>query len=112
MMDTELLEPRQVTDTPEEESDPVFSPDGESILFISDAGGQTDVWKASRADSDRYWWQNDNFKLEQLTKDADVESQLKWSPTGDLVALLKVRGDLWVMKPDGKAGAPRSPILE
>ena len=40
VMDTELREPRQVTSTPEEERQPVFSPDGESLWFVSDAEGR------------------------------------------------------------------------
>jgi tricorn protease len=102
VMDTELREPRQITNTPEEERFPVFSPDGESILFVSDQGGQCDIWKAERADKKLYWWQNKSFQLERLTNDAEVKSHLKWSPEGSQVAFVKGRGELWVMGPDGK----------
>ena len=101
VMDTELREPRQVTRTPEEERDPVFSPDGKSILFVSGAEGQSDVWKAIRADDGKYWWQNDRFTRTRLTHDVEGEAGLQWSPAGDLVAFVRGRGDLWVMKPDG-----------
>ena len=47
VMDTVLREPVQVSKTPEEERSPVFSPDGESILYISDADGQSDLYRAS-----------------------------------------------------------------
>jgi tricorn protease len=102
VMDTELREPRQVTNTPEEEREPVFSPDGKTIVFLSDAGGQSDIWQATRGDEDKYWWQNDAFKLEALTKTAEVEGNLQWSPAGDLIGFVRERGDMWVMKPDGK----------
>jgi tricorn protease len=102
VMDTELREPRQVTATPEEERSPVFAPDGEGILFVSDKDGQSDIYKAARADKQRYWWQNERFNLERLTNDAEIESNLKWSPEGSLVAFIKGRGDLWVMNADGK----------
>ena len=101
VMDTELREPRQITNTAEEEHSPLFSPDGESILFVSDAEGQSDIWKAARWDANRFWWQNDRFRLERLTQDADAESGLQWSPAGDLVAFIRGRGNLWVMRPDG-----------
>ncbi len=42
VMDTELREPKQMTATPEEERDPVFSPKGDSVLFVSDQGGQSE----------------------------------------------------------------------
>jgi len=101
VMDSELREPRQVTNTSEEEHSPLFSPDSESVLFVSDADGQSDIWKATRADASRFWWQNDRFRLERLTQDAEAESDLKWSPAGDLVAFIRGRGNLWVMRPDG-----------
>ncbi len=102
VMDTVLREPRQVTNTPEEERDPVFSPDGTQLLFASDAGGQSDIWRAVRGDEGKYWWRNDRFELNKLTDDPEFESRLQFSPDGTQVAFLKQRGDLWVMKPDGQ----------
>ena len=81
VMDTELKEPRQVTRTPEEERDPVFSPKGDAILFVSDQGGQTDLWKAERADAAKDWWLNTAFKLDQLSHDTEVESTSSSAPT-------------------------------
>jgi tricorn protease len=102
VMDTLLLEPRAVTSTPEEERDPVFAPDGDAILFVSDKDGQGDIWRAERSESSLYWWQNTVFRLERLTQDAAVEAHLKWSPEGSRVAFVKGGGDLWVMDPKGK----------
>ncbi len=102
VMDTQLREPRQVTCTPEEERDPVFAPDGRSIVFASDSGGQSDLWKAERADEGRYWWQNGKFKLTRLTNDAEIEENLEFSPAGSEVAFIRGRGDLWTIGLDGK----------
>jgi len=102
VMDTELREPRQVTHTPEEEHDPLFAPDGKSILVVSDTDGQSDVWRVTRDDKTRYWWQNEDFLLSRLTRDPAYEADLKWSPDGKWIAMVKERGDLWVMRPDGK----------
>jgi tricorn protease len=102
VMDTELMEPKPITQTPDEESAPVFSPDGESIVFVSDKDGQSDIWRASRADAKKFWWQNSEFKLDRLTQDVDVESLLKYSPDGSKIAFVRSRGDLWIMGPDGK----------
>jgi len=102
VMDTELREPRQVTDTPEEERAPVFSPDGDTILFASDTDGQCDIWRAERIDVELYWWQNEEFELKRLTKDADVESDIRFSPDGSRVSFVGGLGDLWTMTPDGK----------
>jgi tricorn protease len=102
VMDTELREPRLVLATAEEERHPLFAPDGESLLFVSDKDGQCDLWKAERADKQKYWWQNDTFQLQRLTQDGAIESGLKWSPDGSRLAFIKGRGDLWIMDPDGQ----------
>jgi tricorn protease len=101
VMDTELKEPRQITDTAEEERDPVLAPSGDELWFVSDKDGQCDVWKASRSNADKYWWQNSTFKLDRLTQDAEVESDLQWSPEGSRVAFVKGLGDLWTMAANG-----------
>ncbi|PAW67815.1 MAG: hypothetical protein B9S34_04360 [Opitutia bacterium Tous-C1TDCM] len=95
VMDTVLREPRQVTRTPEEERDPVFSPDGQRLFFASDQGGRSDLWQAERKRPDDYWWRNDRFELKRLTDDADVEQDLQFSPDGKQLAFVKGRGDLW-----------------
>jgi tricorn protease len=100
VMDTELREPVQVTSTPEEERDPVFSPDFGTLVFVSDAGGQCDLWKATRADPKRYWWQNREFELTKLTNDAPAEWGPRFTPDGRL-AFVALRGDIWTMKLDG-----------
>jgi tricorn protease len=102
VMDTVLMEPRAVTTTHEEERDPVFAPEGDALLFVSDRDGQSDIWRAQRSDPASYWWQNTEFKLDRLTQDAEVEGSLQWSPDGGHVGFVKGRGDLWVMNPDGK----------
>jgi tricorn protease len=102
VMDTELREPKQISATPEEERSPVFSPDGNSILFISDRDGKCEIYRATRGDATKYWWQNDHFKIDRLTGDGEQKSTLTWSPDGSHVAFIKGRGELCTMTPDGK----------
>lgn len=101
VMDTELREPRQVTHTAEEERGVVFAPDGKSLWFISDAGGQTDVWKAVPAKPAKFWWENTEFTLTRVTNDAAVESHLQFTRDGKRVAYNK-GGDLWLSDADGQ----------
>ncbi len=102
VMDTELKEPKQVTATPEEERDPVFSPKGDALWYVSDQGGQSDLWRATRADTGKDWWLNAKFKLDRVTEDGDVEADLKFNPDGSKVAYLKGRGDIFVISGEGK----------
>jgi len=103
VMDTELKEPRRITNTAEEEKEPVFSKDGTAIYFVSDAGDSPDLWRARRVDEKKYWWQNDEFLVERLTHDAEEESDLQLMPDGK--HLVYQRGtDLWTSDVDGKNG--------
>jgi len=106
VMDTELREPVQITDTPGDEDEPLFAPDGSSIVFTRDLDGQRDLWCATRSDTNAFWWRNQDFELTQLTDDEDVEFNTAWSPDGEHISFLRTRGDFWIMKPDG-TGAKR-----
>jgi tricorn protease len=101
VMDSEFREPQRITSTPDEERSPVFAPDGNSIFFVSDDGGQTDIWRAVRADPTKPWWLNQRFALEKVTKDGAAKSELTFSPDGSKLAYVKGLGDLWVADADG-----------
>ncbi len=101
VMDAVLKEPVRVTQTPEEERAPLFV-DDETLLFVSDTGGRSDVWQATRSDEKLYFWQNESFVLKAVTADENVETDLVRVPgEAGLVALTRDRGDLMLMKPDG-----------
>ncbi|MFL5328496.1 MAG: S41 family peptidase [Gemmataceae bacterium] len=102
VMDTELREPRQVTNSVEEERDVAMSPDGQFIYFISDMYGECNIWRAERSDRQKYWWQNKEFKLRRLTQTSTNKANLKISPDGSKVAFNCERGDLCVMDSDGR----------
>ncbi|MHC4955814.1 MAG: S41 family peptidase [Planctomycetota bacterium] len=101
VMDTELKEPRRITDTPGDERDPVFAPDHGSILYVSESGEDCDLFRATRKDAKRHWWQNDEFEIKRLTHDPEPEFGPRFV-AGGKIAFTNLRGDLWTMKPDGK----------
>ena len=101
VMDTELKEPVAVTRTAEQEREAVFSPDGKTLWFVSDAEGETDLWKAVRKNPAKPWWENTAFELTRVTNDAAVESRPQFSADGKRLAYVKGLGDLWVAKGDG-----------
>ncbi|MEM7264101.1 MAG: hypothetical protein AAF488_19095, partial [Planctomycetota bacterium] len=102
VMDTVLREPRRVTHTPEEERDLVFSEDNSQLFFVSDHGGQSDIWCATRRDDEKFWWQNEEFNLERRTQDPEVERYMSLLPDGERLAFVRGRGDLMIMDLDGK----------
>ena len=101
VVDTELGEPRRVTATAEPEKDPVFSPDGRSLFFVSESGGQVDLWRAQRADAKKAWWLNESFKLDRITNDPEIENGPKFSPDGSKLIYIKGLGDVIVAQADG-----------
>ena len=102
VMDTVLKEPKRVTDSAAEEREPVFSPDGNSIIYISDDGLSARLCRASRADDNIYWWQNEEFKTENLSEDGEVVEDIIYSPDGKSISMIKGKGDLWIADADGK----------
>lgn len=102
VMDTELREPVQITKSAEEETNPVFSPDNDRILVVSDTGGQCDIWQVERTDKTKFWFQNTSFKMSKLTNDPETESNIRFSPDGTKIAYGKGRGNLVIADADGK----------
>ncbi len=104
VMDTELKEPVAITQTAGEEREPTFSPDGESILFVGDRNGVTEIFQAKKGNPKEYWWRQKSFDLSPLTKDGEMKSALSFSPDGAHLAFQRGRGNLVVAKWDPKTG--------
>ncbi len=100
VMDTELREPRQITNTPQEEANPLFTPDGQAILYVSNVGDRFAISKAVRNDPKKFWWQNKSFATTNLTVMTEAPSRFKLSPDGKALAFVRGRGDLWVLDLD------------
>lgn len=111
VMDTELKEPVAIAQTPTEEREPQFSPDGESILFVGDREGRTEIFQVRKGDPREYWWRQKQFDIQPLTKDGQIKSGLLFSPEGDQIAFTRGRGDLVVAKWDPKAGISGEKVL-
>ncbi len=81
VMDLPSGKPKQLTNTPGGENQPVWSPDGQWIGFITwtDQGG--DVWKI-RADG--------SGGPQRLTRESAFYKDLAWTPDGSKLVVLKV----------------------
>ncbi|MEM6674080.1 MAG: hypothetical protein AAF726_14640, partial [Planctomycetota bacterium] len=100
VMDRILKEPVRVTETEHDETSLVFSGDGSRLYFISDAGGEADIYEVTHEQEDGIWWIAEEFTIRQVTDDAAVESGLDRSPNGSHIAYVKGT-DLFVMDDDG-----------
>lgn len=90
----------RLTDTPGQEIDPGFSPDGRQVVFSSD-----------RADDDYEIWVMDlqTNEATRLTTSPGDDSQPVWSPDGTRIAFTSSRNGaegIWIMQADGTATTP------
>ncbi|MSQ96626.1 MAG: hypothetical protein EXR98_19030 [Gemmataceae bacterium] len=97
VMDTELREPRQITQTPQEEANPIFTPDGQAIFYVSNVGDRFAISRAVRSDPKKFWWQNTRFTTTNLAVMNEAPSKLKLSPDSKTLAFVRGRGDLCVL---------------
>jgi dipeptidyl aminopeptidase/acylaminoacyl peptidase len=91
----------RVTATPEREQNPVFSPDGETLVFASARGGNLDLYAARRIDDGKDWTENFEFPVTALTATPQNERAPRFSPDGKQILFQRGRGDLAVMDAGG-----------
>ena len=89
---------KQITDTPEQERDIDFSPDGRSIVYASERDGLWQIYQTSLVDKDDklFTYAND-FKEEKLVNSSYTSFQPQYSPDGREVAFLQNRTELRVL---------------
>jgi len=93
----------QLTSGPYTESDAAWSPDGRSIVFVSnreqepDASYKTDLWLVAADNTDK------GQSLIRLTNDERVKSDPVWSPNGQNIAFLSAE--------DGVYGNPQVAVM-
>jgi TolB protein len=63
------------------EVEPVWSPDGARIAFVSDREGAQDIWTMKP----------DGTDAQQLTKKQGISSNLRWSPDGSRIAFVSAK---------------------
>jgi tricorn protease len=103
VMDTELREPKQITKTPQDEREPIFSSDNSAIYYLADVGnGKQEVMKATRKDKTKAWFLNDAYETKGITTDGETKSNMTISPDGSKLAFVRGRGDLWVSDLEGQ----------
>lgn len=90
--------PRQLTFRGQDQS-PSWSPDNVHIAFVSQEGGQTDIWTMDAAGGQRM----------PLTNDGALDLEPAWSPDGTRIAYTSLRNgnwDIWIMNADGSGATP------
>jgi tricorn protease len=93
----------KLTNNPARDYQICWSPDSKSIVFISDRGGNKDLFIVKSGDSDEERLSECLRKeIIQLTKTHENEHSPKFSPDGESIAFIRGNGDLWIINKDGK----------
>lgn len=83
---------KQITDTPEQERDIDFSPDGRSVVYSSERDGLWQIYKSTIVNKEeKLFPYATQIKEEKLTKSTKVSFQPKYSPNGKDIAFLENR---------------------
>ena len=89
---------KRLTDTPEQERDICFAPDGRSVVYASERGGVWQIYVTSIKDKDEKSFTYATELTEERLTNNNITSQMpKYSPDGKMVAYFEDRGDLRVI---------------
>jgi tricorn protease len=93
----------RVTDTPEREQEPAWSPDGNTLVFVSARDGGRDLYTARLADGATSWTESFDFEITRITSSAEGAIDPRWSPDGRRIAFTHGKGDIVVIDATGGA---------
>ena len=89
---------RQITDTPEQERNLSFAPDGRSLAYSSERNGVWQIYQTTIQNKDeKLFTYASGLTEERLTQTDRVSQQPDYSPDGKLLAFFENRADLRVM---------------
>ena len=78
-----------------------FSKDGRELFYISDHGDGSALWKAECTETNKFWWENVQFRKTVLLNDEKIRSQLQVSPDNNKLCWIEPVGNLVIADKDG-----------
>ena len=106
MMDADGGNPRNLTNHPDKDANPAWSPDGKRIAFMSDRDGHVNI--RGRPTYEIYVMNADGGNQQNLTNDSHNDRSPSWSPDGKRIVFSSDRDndrdhniEIYVMDADG-----------
>ncbi len=95
---------KRITNTPEQERGVSFSPDGKSLVYVSERNGRWAAYETRRTREDEpYFYASTVLKETPLIPSASQVTQVVYSPDGKEIAYVEDRATLKVYTPETKA---------
>ena len=91
----------QVTDTPQREQEPQWSPDGTKLIFSSARNGNFDLFSVERSDGETGWTDTFEFTTTPIATTPANEQGALFSPDEKHIAFVRGKGQLVVADLDG-----------
>lgn len=89
---------KRITNTPEQERNISFSPDGKSILYAGERNGSWNIYQSSIArEGEKYFFNSTIIKEETLLNNSAEEFEPAYSPDGKEIAYLEERTAIKVL---------------
>ena len=89
---------KQITDTPEQERNIDFAPDGRSLVYAAERDGVWQIYQTTIVQKgEKLFTYATDLQEERLTKTDRVSQQPRYSPDGKMLAFFENRADLRVM---------------
>lgn len=95
---TEYATTKRITNTPEQERNVSFSPDGKKIIYASEREGSWNIYEATiKRESDKYFYNATLIDEKELINNGKETFQPQYSPDGKEVAFLENRTTIRVI---------------
>ncbi len=100
---TEYATTKRITNTPEQERNVMFSPDGKHLIFAGERHGSWNIYQVSiKNESELYFYNATLLEEEEIVNNGQETFQPQYSPDGKEVAFLENRTTLRVINLDNK----------
>ncbi len=94
---------KRITDTPEQERNVEFSPDGRSVLYAGERGGSWNLYESTMVNKDdKYMFDASQVKETTLVSSGKESFQAQYSPDGKEIAFLEERTTVRIYNKESK----------